>query len=408
MSSTRRNCLKPAPRGPSRFSSGTRQSRERQRPRVGRVPAHLAVRLALLVAGRAVGDEQVGDLVVAGAGGDHDHAGDVGAGVGDELLGAVDHPLAVLEPRARADVAGVRARLRLGQPERAELAPRGQLRQPVALLLLGAEQVDRLRAERGVRAHRDRHRGVDARELLDRDRVGERVARRRRRTPRGTGCPSAPARRAWRRSRTGTASRGRAPRRPARPPARRSRARCGGSARGRGRGRSPWPTILTRLLDFAPHDRARGAGRSLRAGAVAGGVNAVVGSGSLITFPTLLAVGYSPVTANVSNSVGLVPGGVSGSVRLPARAARPVAALRDPRGRHHARGAARRHPAARAAGRGVRRGRPGADPARGRADGAAAVAEAPRGRRATCRPASRRRSPSGSTAATSAPPRGSS
>jgi uncharacterized membrane protein YfcA len=51
----------------------------------------------------------------------------------------------------------------------------------------------------------------------------------------------------------------------------------------------------------------------LLAGAVAGGVNAVVGSGSLITFPTLIAVGYSPVTANVSNCVGLVPGGVSGS-----------------------------------------------------------------------------------------------
>jgi uncharacterized protein len=51
----------------------------------------------------------------------------------------------------------------------------------------------------------------------------------------------------------------------------------------------------------------------LVAGAVAGGVNTVVGSGSLITFPTLLAVGYSPVVANVSNCVGLVPGGVGGS-----------------------------------------------------------------------------------------------
>jgi uncharacterized membrane protein YfcA len=50
------------------------------------------------------------------------------------------------------------------------------------------------------------------------------------------------------------------------------------------------------------------------AGAVAGGVNVVVGSGSLVTFPTLLAVGYAPVTANVSNTVGLVPGGVSGMV----------------------------------------------------------------------------------------------
>src|SRR3954467_3321842 len=52
----------------------------------------------------------------------------------------------------------------------------------------------------------------------------------------------------------------------------------------------------------------------LGAGALAGGGNAVVGSGSLITFPTLLAVGYSPVTANVSNCIGLVPGGVSGAL----------------------------------------------------------------------------------------------
>jgi hypothetical protein len=50
----------------------------------------------------------------------------------------------------------------------------------------------------------------------------------------------------------------------------------------------------------------------LAAGAAAGGVNAIVGSGSLITFPTLLAFGYPPVVANVSNNVGLVPGNVSG------------------------------------------------------------------------------------------------
>lgn len=49
----------------------------------------------------------------------------------------------------------------------------------------------------------------------------------------------------------------------------------------------------------------------LAAGFAAGGVNAIVGSGSLITFPALLAVGYSPVTANVSNSVGLVFGNLS-------------------------------------------------------------------------------------------------
>jgi uncharacterized protein len=51
----------------------------------------------------------------------------------------------------------------------------------------------------------------------------------------------------------------------------------------------------------------------LGAGVVAGAINAIVGSGSLVTFPTLLAVGYPPVTANVSNTVGLVFGGVSGA-----------------------------------------------------------------------------------------------
>lgn len=50
------------------------------------------------------------------------------------------------------------------------------------------------------------------------------------------------------------------------------------------------------------------------AGMAAGGVNAVIGSGSLITFPTLLAVGLPPVVANVSNNIGLVPGSVSSVV----------------------------------------------------------------------------------------------
>ena len=49
----------------------------------------------------------------------------------------------------------------------------------------------------------------------------------------------------------------------------------------------------------------------LAAAIAAGAINAVVGSGSLITFPTLLAFGFPPVTANVSNNVGLVPGNVS-------------------------------------------------------------------------------------------------
>ncbi|MFS8197922.1 sulfite exporter TauE/SafE family protein [Streptomyces sp. CWNU-52B] len=49
------------------------------------------------------------------------------------------------------------------------------------------------------------------------------------------------------------------------------------------------------------------------AGVGAGAVNTVVGSGTLITFPVLLATGLSPVTATVSNALGLIPGAVSGA-----------------------------------------------------------------------------------------------
>jgi uncharacterized membrane protein YfcA len=50
------------------------------------------------------------------------------------------------------------------------------------------------------------------------------------------------------------------------------------------------------------------------AGIAAGTINTVVGSGTLITFPTLLAFGYAPVVANVSNTIGLVPGSASGAL----------------------------------------------------------------------------------------------
>jgi len=55
-------------------------------------------------------------------------------------------------------------------------------------------------------------------------------------------------------------------------------------------------------------------GAVLLAGLAAGTINTVVGSGTLITFPTLLAFGVPPVTANVSNTIGLVPGSLSGAL----------------------------------------------------------------------------------------------
>lgn len=51
----------------------------------------------------------------------------------------------------------------------------------------------------------------------------------------------------------------------------------------------------------------------LAAGLFAGTINTVVGSGSLVTFPVLLAIGLPPVTANVSNNIGILPGSLSGA-----------------------------------------------------------------------------------------------
>ena len=51
----------------------------------------------------------------------------------------------------------------------------------------------------------------------------------------------------------------------------------------------------------------------IASGIGAGTINTIVGSGSLITFPTLLLLGVPPLTANISNNLGMLPGGVSGT-----------------------------------------------------------------------------------------------
>jgi uncharacterized membrane protein YfcA len=48
------------------------------------------------------------------------------------------------------------------------------------------------------------------------------------------------------------------------------------------------------------------------AGAAAGASNSIAGAGSLITFPTMVALGLPPLSANVTNTVGIVPGYVGG------------------------------------------------------------------------------------------------
>ncbi len=50
------------------------------------------------------------------------------------------------------------------------------------------------------------------------------------------------------------------------------------------------------------------------AGFAAGGVNALAGGGTLISFPVLLALGLPPVSANVTNTVALSPGYLGGAL----------------------------------------------------------------------------------------------
>ncbi|QDY91155.1 sulfite exporter TauE/SafE family protein [Arthrobacter sp. UKPF54-2] len=49
------------------------------------------------------------------------------------------------------------------------------------------------------------------------------------------------------------------------------------------------------------------------AGLWAGTINSVVGSGTLVTFPVLIALGFAPVTASISNAMGLVAGSAAGA-----------------------------------------------------------------------------------------------
>ena len=152
------------------------------------------------------------------------------------------------------------------------------------------------------------------------------------------------------------------------------------------------------------------------AGFGAGVINTVVGSGTLLTFPVLLGFGYAPVTANVSNTIGLVPGGLSRDARLPRRARGPAGGAPSCSALASIAGAlARRDAPAHAARVGVRGDRAVPDRRRARARGRAAVARRRGSRRAAAatRLPRRRRgrrppcSRSASTAATSARRRGS-
>lgn len=51
----------------------------------------------------------------------------------------------------------------------------------------------------------------------------------------------------------------------------------------------------------------------LLVGVVAGALNAVGGGGTFVALPALVATGLSPVTANASSTMALVPGALAGA-----------------------------------------------------------------------------------------------
>ena len=123
----------PEPRAPrtQQVGLGDSATLEREGARVGGVPSHLPVGAALGVAGSAGGDDDVRDLVAVRARGDRHAARDLRASVGDELLGAVDHPFAVGELGPGARGAGVGSPLGLGEAEGGQPASAAELRHPL-------------------------------------------------------------------------------------------------------------------------------------------------------------------------------------------------------------------------------------------------------------------------------------
>ena len=99
-----RNWAKPRPALAEQVGLGHAGVGEGEPVGVGRVPAHLPVGRLHLEARRARRHDDRADLARAGAGGDRDERGDLGARVGDERLLAVDHPLARRRRRASAVV----------------------------------------------------------------------------------------------------------------------------------------------------------------------------------------------------------------------------------------------------------------------------------------------------------------
>lgn len=69
---------------------------------------------------------------------------------------------------------------------------------------------------------------------------------------------------------------------------------------------------LAELVDAVPFEPWQ-VGLILLAGVWAGLINTIVGSGTLVTFPVLVTMGVPPVTASMSNAMGLIAGNLTGA-----------------------------------------------------------------------------------------------
>ena len=169
--------VNPCPSSPSRAEAGTRTPVKEDLGRGLTAQPQLAVDLAALEPRRARRHQERGDTLGARPAGAGEEEADVGPGaVRDEDLLAVDDVVVTVAHGLGPEVPGIRPGVGLGQPEAAKRLTRGDLAQPVLLLLLRAVAEDRLADQ----AHRHRddaaHRRVGPAELLHAKAVGDVVA----------------------------------------------------------------------------------------------------------------------------------------------------------------------------------------------------------------------------------------
>ena len=177
--------MKPSPCVAEQVLGGNAAVLEHQLDGVGGAHAELVFLLAGAEPRRALLDDERRDapLGLRLVGHRHDHGDVAGGAVGDELLGAVEHPVIAIAHRGRAGAAGVGSGAVLRQAPAADLLALGERDEEPLLLLLRAGQEDVPRAEAVVRGDRESDPGVDARELLDHDARSRASRGRRRRIP---------------------------------------------------------------------------------------------------------------------------------------------------------------------------------------------------------------------------------